>query len=187
MADKNASSNTADVRARNLEIAISQIEKEFGKGTIMRLGDTGTAIGDVPVISTGSLALDLALGVGGLPAGRIIEIYGPESSGKTTLCLHVIANSQAAGGRCAIIDAEHAIDPGYAEKIGVKIGLEVHAPFSLNSGWADGYLEMIHRTGTKWNAYPMYDFAHNTDVGGTMDPKPTALDAYLKANGGSAK
>ena len=121
MADKNASSNTADVRARNLEIAISQIEKEFGKGTIMRLGDTGTAIGDVPVISTGSLALDLALGVGGLPAGRIIEIYGPESSGKTTLCLHVIANSQAAGGRCAIIDAEHAIDPGYAEKIGVDI------------------------------------------------------------------
>lgn len=121
MADKNASSNIADVRARNLEIAISQIEKEFGKGTIMRLGDTGTAIGDVPVISTGSLALDLALGVGGLPAGRIIEIYGPESSGKTTLCLHVIANSQAAGGRCAIIDAEHAIDPGYAEKIGVDI------------------------------------------------------------------
>ncbi len=120
MAEKNAPNNT-DARAKNLEIAISQIEKEFGKGTIMRLGDTGTVYGDVPVISSGSLALDLALGIGGVPAGRIVEVYGPESSGKTTLCLHIIANSQAAGGRCAIIDAEHAIDPGYAEKIGVDI------------------------------------------------------------------
>lgn len=108
-------------RDRNLEIAIGQIEKEFGKGSIMKLGDTGSAFGDVEVISTGSLALDMALGVGGLPSGRIVEIFGPESSGKTTLCLHVIANSQAKGGRCAIIDAEHAIDPGYAKKIGVKI------------------------------------------------------------------
>ena len=87
----------------------------------MRLGDTGAAQQDVPVISTGSLALDLALGIGGVPAGRIIEIFGPESSGKTTLCLHIIANAQAKGGRCAIIDAEHAIDPGYAKKIGVDI------------------------------------------------------------------
>ena len=106
---------------KSLQIAISQIEKEFGKGTIMRLGDTGTPFQDYPVISTGSMALDLALGINGLPAGRICEIYGPESSGKTTLCLHVIANSQAMGGKCAIIDAEHAIDPSYAKKIGVNI------------------------------------------------------------------
>ena len=108
-------------KEKSLAIAISQIEKEFGKGSIMRLGDTGAACTDVPVISTGSLALDLALGIGGLPAGRIIEIFGPESSGKTTVCLHVIANAQAKGGKCAIIDAEHAIDPGYARKIGVDI------------------------------------------------------------------
>ena len=108
-------------RNKNLEIAISQIEKEFGKGSIMRLGDTAALYSDIPVTSTGSLALDIALGIGGLPAGRIVEVFGPESSGKTTLCLHVIANSQAAGGRCAIIDAEHAIDPGYAAKIGVKL------------------------------------------------------------------
>ena len=105
---------------KSLQIAISQIEKEFGKGSIMRLGETAATV-DVPVISTGSLALDLALGIGGLPAGRIIEIFGPESSGKTTLCLHVIANAQAKGGKCAIVDAEHAIDPGYAAKIGVDI------------------------------------------------------------------
>ncbi|MBO5790937.1 MAG: recombinase RecA [Lentisphaeria bacterium] len=103
-----------------LQIAISQIEKEFGKGSIMRLG-AEAAVADVPVFSSGSLSLDLALGIGGLPAGRIVEIYGPESSGKTTLCLHVIANAQAKGGRCAIIDAEHAIDPSYAKKIGVDI------------------------------------------------------------------
>ena len=117
MADKNIVSD----KAKSLEIAISQIEKEFGKGSIMRLGDSSTYLGDVPVISTGAMALDLALGIGGLPAGRIIEIFGPESSGKTTVCLHVIANSQKMGGRCAIIDAEHAIDPTYAKKIGVNI------------------------------------------------------------------
>ena len=107
-------------KEKSLQIAISQIEKEFGKGSIMRLGDSGTAV-DVPVISTGSLALDLALGINGLPMGRIIEIYGPESSGKTTLCRHVIANAQRNGGKCAIIDAEHAIDPQYAKRIGVDI------------------------------------------------------------------
>ena len=107
-------------KEKSLQIAINQIEKEFSKGAIMRLGATDACV-DVPVISTGSLALDLALGIGGLPAGRIIEIFGPESSGKTTLCLHVIANAQAKGGKCAIIDAEHAIDPGYAAKIGVDI------------------------------------------------------------------
>ncbi len=108
-------------REKSLEIAISQIEKEFGKGSIMRLGDNHAAMTDTPVISTGSIALDLALGIGGVPAGRIVEIFGPESSGKTTVCLHVIANAQAAGGKCVIIDAEHAIDPGYAKKIGVDI------------------------------------------------------------------
>ncbi len=107
-------------KEKSLQIAISQIEKEFGKGSIMRLGDSGAAV-DVPVISTGSLSLDLALGINGLPMGRIIEIYGPESSGKTTLCLHVIANAQRNGGKCAIIDAEHAIDPQYAKRIGVDI------------------------------------------------------------------
>ncbi|MBQ4107630.1 MAG: recombinase RecA [Lentisphaeria bacterium] len=120
MAAEKRDSSTID-KDKNLEIAISQIEKQFGKGSIMRLGDTGSLAGDVPVISTGSIALDMALGIGGLPAGRIIEIYGPESSGKTTLCLHVIANAQAKGGRCAIIDAEHAIDPAYAARIGVKV------------------------------------------------------------------
>ncbi len=119
MADKEARNNIN--RDRSLEIAISQIEKEFGKGSIMRLGDSGAAMTDVTAISTGSMALDLALGIGGVPAGRIVEIFGPESSGKTTVCLHVIANAQANGGKCAIIDAEHAIDPGYAKKIGVDI------------------------------------------------------------------
>ena len=119
MADKEARNNIS--KDKSLEIAISQIEKEFGKGSIMRLGDTGAAMTDVVAISTGSMALDLALGIGGVPAGRIVEIFGPESSGKTTVCLHVIANAQAKGGKCAIIDAEHAIDPGYAKKIGVDI------------------------------------------------------------------
>ena len=119
MADKEARNNIS--KDKSLEIAISQIEKEFGKGSTMRLGDTGAAMTDVVAISTGSMALDLALGIGGVPAGRIVEIFGPESSGKTTVCLHVIANAQAKGGKCAIIDAEHAIDPGYAKKIGVDI------------------------------------------------------------------
>ena len=120
MAEKEMPAIPAIDKDKALQIAISQIEKEFGKGSIMRLG-AEAAVADVPVFSTGSLSLDLALGIGGLPAGRIVEIYGPESSGKTTLCLHVIANAQAKGGRCAIIDAEHAIDPSYAKKIGVDI------------------------------------------------------------------
>ena len=120
MAEKEMPAIPAIDKDKALQIAISQIEKEFGKGSIMRLG-AEAAVADVPVFSTGSLSLDLALGIGGLPAGRIVEIYGPESSGKTTLCLHVIANAQAKGGRCAIIDAEHAIDPAYAKKIGVDI------------------------------------------------------------------
>ena len=117
--EKESPAVDAASRTKNLEITISQIEKEFGKGAIMRLGDTGR-YGDVAAISTGALALDLALGIGGLPRGRIVEIFGPESSGKTTLCLHVLANAQRGGGICAVIDAEHAIDPAYARKIGVN-------------------------------------------------------------------
>src|SRR5688572_23590578 len=102
-----------------LETALSQIEKAFGKGSIMKLGE-GIAE-KVEAISTGSLGLDIALGVGGVPKGRVIEIFGPESSGKTTLTLHIVAEAQKKGGTCAFIDAEHALDPGYAQKLGVNI------------------------------------------------------------------
>lgn len=105
-------------RKKSLSVALSQIEKQFGKGSIMRLGDIGTKM-DIDVISTGVFALDAALGVGGLPRGRIVEIYGPESSGKTTLALHVVAEAQKAGGTAAYVDAEHALDPTYAKKLGV--------------------------------------------------------------------
>ncbi|MGK2900936.1 MAG: ATPase domain-containing protein, partial [Burkholderiaceae bacterium] len=101
-----ASLNTE--KAKALQAALAQIEKQFGKGTIMRLGE-GEVIEDIQVVSTGSLGLDIALGIGGLPKGRIIEIYGPESSGKTTLALHIIAEAQKKGGTCAFIDAEHAL------------------------------------------------------------------------------
>ena len=104
----------------SLDSVLSQIRKEFGEGAIMRLGEAEAAK-DIEVISTGSFSLDMALGVWGLPRGRVVELFGPESSGKTTLALHVIANAQKAGGMCAFIDAEHALDPGYAKKIGVKL------------------------------------------------------------------
>ncbi|MDB6124723.1 MAG: recA [Pedosphaera sp.] len=107
-------------RDRDLEAAISTITKAYGDGSIMRLGDARSKVG-IEVIPTGALGLDLALGVGGLPRGRIVEIYGPESSGKTTLMLHVIANAQKAGGLAAFIDAEHALDPAYAKKLGVNL------------------------------------------------------------------
>ncbi len=103
-----------------LDIALGQIEKQFGRGSIMRMGDD-TVDHDVTAVSTGSLGLDLALGIGGLPRGRVVEIYGPESSGKTTLALHVAAEIQKAGGTAAVVDAEHALDPKYAEKLGVEI------------------------------------------------------------------
>jgi len=106
-------------RNRAIELAMGQIEKQFGKGSIMRLGEDA-ALPDVQTISTGSLSLDIALGVGGVPRGRIIEIYGPESSGKTTLALHIVAQAQTTGGIAAFIDAEHALDVGYARKLGVK-------------------------------------------------------------------
>ncbi|MCP5413332.1 MAG: recombinase RecA [Chromatiaceae bacterium] len=105
-------------RKKALAAALSQIEKQFGKGSVMRMGDAN-AVRNIEVISTGSLSLDLALGVGGVPKGRVVEIYGPESSGKTTLTLHVIAEAQKNGGTCAFVDAEHALDPVYAEKLGV--------------------------------------------------------------------
>ncbi|HDH05376.1 MAG TPA: recombinase RecA [Nitrospirae bacterium] len=106
-------------RTKALEVAISQIEKQFGKGAIMRLGSEGVV--EIPVVSTGSIGLDAALGIGGFPRGRVVEIYGPESSGKTTLALSAIAQAQKAGGTAAFIDAEHAMDISYAEKLGVKV------------------------------------------------------------------
>lgn len=120
--DKNTLKKTDERTAKdkNLALVLTQIEKEYGKGSIMFLGDEAFH-SDVTTISTGSLSLDLALGVGGLPRGRVVEIYGPESSGKTTVCLHVIANAQKAGGTCAIIDAENALDATYAGRIGVKV------------------------------------------------------------------
>ena len=107
-------------KAKALAAALAQIEKQFGKGTIMKLG-AGEVIEDIQVVSTGSLGLDIALGVGGLPRGRVVEIYGPESSGKTTLTLQVIAEMQKLGGTCAFVDAEHALDIQYAQKLGVNL------------------------------------------------------------------
>ena len=110
----------SEEKKKALEAALSQIEKSYGKGSIMKLGDPAS-IEAIESISTGSLGLDIALGIGGLPKGRVIEIYGPESSGKTTLALHTIAESQKVGGTCGFIDAEHALDPGYANKLGVNV------------------------------------------------------------------
>src|SRR5215467_6990923 len=108
---------SASEREKSLDLTVSQIERRFGKGAIMKLGEHRAHV-KVEAIPTGSIALDLALGIGGVPRGRITEIYGPESSGKTTLSLHVIANAQRPGGICAIVDAEHALDPDYAERLG---------------------------------------------------------------------
>ena len=109
----------AEDKSKQLNETLSQIEKQFGKGTVMRMGDREVV--DIPSISTGSLGLDIALGIGGVPQGRVIEIFGPESSGKTTLTLQVIAECQKAGGTAAFIDAEHALDPLYAKKLGVNV------------------------------------------------------------------
>ena len=109
-----------DNKRKALTAALSQIEKQFGKGSVMRMGDEGPAR-DIEAISTGSLGLDVALGIGGLPRGRVVEIYGPESSGKTTLTLQVIAEAQKIGGTAAFVDAEHALDPIYAKKLGVNV------------------------------------------------------------------
>lgn len=112
--------NTPEGKSKALQAALAQIEKQFGKGSIMRMNDKQVEE-DLQVVSTGSLGLDLAIGVGGLPRGRIVEIFGPESSGKTTLCLHVVAEMQKLGGTCAYVDAENALDPIYARKLGVKV------------------------------------------------------------------
>jgi recombination protein RecA len=127
MADERAERNRA------IEIAISQIEKQFGKGSIMRLGER--PMGDVPAVSTSCLSLDAAIGIGGVPRGRVVEIYGPESGGKTTLALHIVAEAQKAGGVAAYIDAEHALDASYAEKLGVKVNdLFISQPDSGEQG-----------------------------------------------------
>src|SRR6201993_1931473 len=112
--------SVSDEKTKNLDLAIAQIEKQYGKGSIMRLGNRDVLV-PVNVIPTGSISIDAALGVGGLPRGRVIEIYGPESGGKTTLTLHVIAEAQKLGGQAAFIDAEHALDPSYAQKLGVDV------------------------------------------------------------------
>lgn len=117
--DTNMSQNTAE-KQKALDAALTQIERAFGKGSIMKLNGEQNPM-NVEAVSTGSLGLDIGLGIGGLPRGRIIEVYGPESSGKTTLALHAIAEAQKAGGTCAIVDAEHALDPAYASKLGVKV------------------------------------------------------------------
>ncbi|NWG87081.1 MAG: recombinase RecA [Hydrogenophilaceae bacterium] len=115
-----ATTVSADDKMKALNAALGQIEKQFGKGSVMRMGD-GSVAEDLQVVSTGSLGLDVALGVGGLPRGRVVEIYGPESSGKTTLTLQVVAEMQKQGGTAAFIDAEHALDPSYAQKLGVNV------------------------------------------------------------------
>ena len=115
MASKTSNKNIAEERTKAIDLTLGAIEKQFGKGAIMRLDDSPTM--EIKTTSTGSIGLDIALGVGGLPKGRIIEIYGPESSGKTTLTLHAIAEAQKSGGVCAFIDAEHALDPEYSKKI----------------------------------------------------------------------
>ncbi len=120
MADIRKNDNSGNDKAKALQIALAQIEKQFGKGSIMRMDDKQVEH-DIQTVSTGSLGLDLALGIGGLPRGRVVEIFGPESSGKTTLCLHVVAEMQKLGGTCAYIDAENALDPIYARKLGVKV------------------------------------------------------------------
>src|SRR5260221_9019329 len=107
-------------KSKALDAALGQIERAFGKGSIMKLGASVAGV-EIETVSTGSLGLDIGLGIGGLPRGRIVEIYGPESSGKTTLALHVIAEAQKAGGTCAFVDAQHALDPGYAKKLGVDV------------------------------------------------------------------
>jgi len=119
-------------KSKALDAALSQIERAFGKGSIMKLGKNDKSM-DIDTVSTGSLGLDIALGVGGLPRGRVVEIYGPESSGKTTLALHTVAEAQKKGGICAFIDAEHALDPIYARKLGVNVDeLLISQPTTAN-------------------------------------------------------
>ena len=142
---KEASQKFGDDRKKALEIALGKIEKDFGKGSVMKLGDAAERM-QVDVIPTGSLQLDFALGVGGLPKGRIVEIYGPESSGKTTVALHCVAEAQKMGGTAAFIDAEHALDPVYAEKLGVDID-ELYVAQPDNGEQALDICEALVRSG----------------------------------------
>ena len=148
-------------KSKALDAALAQIERNFGKGSIMRLGKNNKAL-DVETVSTGSLGLDIALGIGGLPRGRVVEIYGPESSGKTTLALHCLAEAQKKGGICAFIDAEHALDPAYAKKLGVDIdnllisqpdageqALEI-ASISSASRWPSFMIEPLPKARSIW-------------------------------------
>ena len=120
MTKKSKNADINNEKQRSLELAVASIEKQFGKGSIMRLGDDERLVADIDSIPTGSLGLDIASGIGGLPRGRVVEIYGPESSGKTTMTLHAIAEAQKKGGVAAFIDAEHALDVTYARKLGVR-------------------------------------------------------------------
>jgi len=143
--DTAAASRTSEDKKRALEMALSKIEKDFGKGSVMKLGDAAEKM-NVEVISTGCLQLDIALGVGGFPRGRIIEVYGPESSGKTTIALHVIAEAQKKGGTAAFIDAEHALDPVYAKALGVDID-ELYVAQPDNGEQALDICEALVRSG----------------------------------------
>ena len=147
-----ATSRERGARDKALEAAVSEIEKSYGKGSIMRLGDATSLVREITGIKTGSLALDVALGGKGLPRGRIVEVYGPESSGKTTLTLHVLANAQAEGGICAFVDAEHALDPAYARRLAAegrehRLGAEVAQRKTLLAAElaAQGRLPVGHR------------------------------------------
>jgi len=147
MADRSAPvSSATSEREKAIDLALQQIERRFGKGTVMKLGEATNI--HVEVIPTGSIALDLALGVGGVPRGRVTEIYGPESSGKTTLCQHIIANAQRAGGYAAFIDAEHALDPSWAKKLGVELEtllVSQPGPCALTGPELVGIMLPLHR------------------------------------------
>ena len=147
MAEKKLDKKAED-RAKALETALTQIEKDFGKGAVMRLGQN-TAM-NVEAISTGSLSLDMALGIGGLPKGRIVEIYGPESSGKTTIALHVVAESQKKGGTAAFIDVEHALDPVYAAALGIDIDSLLPSPMRARTPLKSPRLSCVRVPSTLW-------------------------------------
>ncbi len=147
-------------KEKALEIALGQIEKQFGKGAIMKLGDAAART-PVATISTGCLPLDYALGVGGIPRGRVVEIFGPESSGKTTIALHIIAEAQKVGGTAAFIDAEHALDPVYAEALGVKVDdLYVSQPDTGEQAWRSPKRSCAAGIRTSWSWTPLPRSCH---------------------------
>ena len=133
-------------RQKALDSALAQIERQFGKGSIMKLGD-GNVVQEIEATPTGSIGLDIALGIGGLPKGRVIEIYGPESSGKTTLTLHCIAEEQKMGGVCAFVDAEHALDPLYAKKLGVDFSTRYRGAGFRNNGYFSSFRSGFYGSG----------------------------------------